>query len=300
MKPKRKISPIRRALLACLALAAGMLTMMWLDLDAPQKTAAGHPQPAPKRDSHNGPSLADLVGGKLEIVDLGWPLNRESAFWPGENYKPFELHTIATLEKDGVLSKAFSSPEHLGTHLDAPNHFERNRPSVDKIPAQQLFAPGVVIDVSGPVSSNSDYLLTRDDIEKFEARQGQIPDGAVVLVYTGWSKFWTNLTRYQNRDVMGKLHFPGFSGEAVEFLIDQRHVRGIGLDTMSVDYGLSRDFPVHHRLGKAEAYGLENLAHLDQLPPTGFYLFVAPMKIETGTGGPARVFAVLAKGAGEN
>jgi kynurenine formamidase len=300
MKPRRKLSPVRRVLLACLALAGGMLTTMWLDLDSPQKTAAGDPQSAQKRNSHNGPSLADLAAGKLEMVDLGWPLNRDSAFWPGDNYKPFELHTIATLEKDGVLSKAFSSPEHLGTHLDAPNHFERDRPSVDQIPALKLFAPGVVIDVSSPVSANSDFLVTLDDIEKFEARHGQIPDRAVVLVYTGWSKFWTNPTRYQNRDVMGKLHFPGFSSEAVAFLIDKRHVRGIGLDTMSVDYGLSRDFPVHHLLGKAEAYGLENLANLDKLPPQGFYVFVAPMKIETGTGGPARVFAVLAKGASEN
>ena len=122
----------------------------------------------------------------------------------------------------------------------------------------------------------------------------------MVLADTGWSKFWSNPTRYQNRDVRGQLHFPGFSAEAVEFLIDKRQVRGIGLDTMSVDYGLARDFPVHHLLGKAACYGLENLAGLDKLPPRGFFLFVAPMKIETGTGGPARVFAVFAKGADEN
>ena len=300
-KSKRKFSPVRRVLLAFLAVAGGLLLAMWLDIDPARETVkAGGGRAASVPSSQNGPSLADLVAGKLAIVDLAWPLNRDSAFWPGDNYKPFELHTITTLEKDGVLSKAFSSPEHLGTHLDAPNHFERDRPSVDQIPAEQLFAPGVVIDVSGPVSADADYLVSPGDIHKWEARHGEIPAGAIVLAYTGWSKFWTNQTRYRNRDVMSRLHFPGFSPEAVEFLIDKRRVRGVGLDTMSVDHGLSRDFPVHHLLGKAECYGLENLAGLDKLPPQGFYLFVAPMKIETGSGGPARVFAVFAKDEGEN
>jgi kynurenine formamidase len=238
-------------------------------------------------------TLAQLVAGKLPIVDLAWPLNSESAYWPGEGYHPFELRTIATLEKDGVLSKAFRSPEHLGTHLDAPNHFEAGRRSVDAIPPEQLFAPGVVLDVSGPASANADYVVSLDDVRRFEMTHGQIPTGAIVLAYTGWSKFWKLPVRYQNRDVRGTLHFPGFAPEAVEYLIDERQVRGVGLDTLSVDPGQSRDFPVHHLLGRAECYGLENLAALDKLPPTGFYLLVAPMKIEQGTGGPARVFAIL-------
>jgi kynurenine formamidase len=300
-RPKTTLSPVRRVLLICLALAGGLVFAHWIEVDpAENSVQAGGDPAAEKPVAKAGPSLADLAAGKLAIVDLAWPLNADSAYWPGENYKPFELHTIATLETDGVLSKAFSSPEHLGTHLDAPNHFERDRPSVDKIPAGQFFSPGVVIDVAGPVSANADYRVSLDDIHRFEADHGKIPDGAVVLAYTGWSKFWNNRTRYQNRDVRDRLHFPGFSAEAVKFLIDKRQVRGIGLDTMSVDYGLSRDFPVHHLLGKADRYGLENLAELDKLPPRGFYLVVAPMKIETGTGGPARVFALFAKGEGEN
>ena len=238
-------------------------------------------------------SLAELAAGKLQIVDLAWPLNAKSAYWPGDNYKPFELSTIATLEKDGVLSKAFCTPEHLGTHLDAPNHFERGRHSVDQIPAAQLFAEGVLIDVSPAVEADPNYRVSVDDIRRFEAAAGRIPDHAVVLAYTGWSRFWTNPTRYQNQDVMGRLHFPGFSAEAAQYLVDQRHVRGIGLDTLSVDYGESRDFAVHHVLGKASCFGLENLARLKELPPRGFYLFIAPIKIETGSGGPTRVFAVL-------
>jgi kynurenine formamidase len=306
---------MRRWLLACLVLFGGLLVNVGLDLHAARETrateqvanpvaAANDPAAAiavlTSATSDTAATLDDLAAGKLAIVDLTWPLSAASVHWPGENYKPFELHDIATLEKDGVLSKAFSSPEHFGTHLDAPNHFERNQPSVDRIAAEQFFAPGVVIDVSAAAARDADYRLSVADIQAFEAAHGPIPSGTIVLAYTGWSKFWNNATRYRNQDVMSRMHFPGYSAEAVQFLIAERHVRAIGIDTLSVDYGLSRDFFVHHLLGKAGRYGLENLARLDQLPPRGFYLFVAPIKIETGSGGPTRVFAIVAKGDGEN
>jgi kynurenine formamidase len=268
-----------------LALAGGFVFAVMLD--------AAEPPPRENERAAEFPTLADLTAGSLEIVDLSWPLNANSAFWPAPGYEPFKLRDIATLEKDGVHSKAFSSPEHLGTHLDAPNHSEAGRPSVDRLPSQSLFAPGVLIDVSGAVSADPDYLISVEDIRRFEQKHGEIPHQAVVLANTGWARFWEIPARYQSRDVRGQLHFPGFSPEAVDFLIRERDVRGVGLDTLSVDRGLSRDFPVHHLLGRAERYGLENLAQLDKLPPLGFTLFVAPMKIETGTGGPTRVFAIL-------
>ncbi len=295
-------STMKRLILILLALAGGVLMAILLDQlgltpsDSNHQSAVEPPAAMPDP----APTLANLAAGKLEIVDLSWPLNRQSAYWPGEQYRPFELHTIATLEKDGVLSKAFSSPEHLGTHLDAPNHFEAGKPSVDQIPARDLFGPGVVIDVSGPASADADYLVSLADVKKFEADHGPIPSGAIVLANTGWARFWKQPERYQGRDVRDQLHFPGFAPEAVEFLINERSVRGVGLDTLSVDHGLSRDFPVHHLLGKAERFGLENLAQLDKLPATGFYVFVAPIKIETGSGGPARVFAILPNRGGEN
>ena len=158
----------------------------------------------------------------------------------------------------------------------------------------------MVIDVSGPASADADYLVSLADVKRFEADHGPVPSGAIVLANTGWARFWQQPDRYQGRDVRDRLHFPGFSPEAVEFLIKERSIRGVGLDTLSVDPGLSRDFPVHHLLAQAERFGLENLAQLDKLPPTGFYVFVAPMKIETGTGGPARVFAILPNRGDEN
>jgi kynurenine formamidase len=257
--------------------------------------AAAADSAPPKADAAPPLTLAQLVAGDTKIVDLTYPLNSRNAFWPAPGYHAFELKTIATLEKNGVLSKEFSTPEHLGTHLDAPNHFEKDRPSVAEIPAQDLFAEGVVIDISVQAGQDADYRLTVDDIADWEKQHGRIPNKAVVLLNTGWGKYWEQFARYKNQDVQGRLHFPSYSAEAAKFLIAERQIRGLGVDTLSIDYGLSKDFAVHHLVNGASRYGLENVAHLDQLPPRGFYLVVAPIKIEAGTGGPTRLFAILPK-----
>jgi kynurenine formamidase len=243
----------------------------------------------------DSPTLGHIAAGQARIVDLTWPLNATSPYWPGENYQPFELKTIATLEKDGVLSKVLTFPEHLGTHIDAPNHFEADRPAVDQIRPEDLFAPGVVIDIALQAEQDADYALSLADVQRWENEHGRIPDKAVVLVHTGWGRFWTNYDRYKNQDVHGTLHFPGVSREAAEFLVQERNIRGMGIDTLSIDPGTSKDFAVHHVLNKASRYALENVAHLDQLPAKGFDLIIAPIKVEHGTGGPTRIFAVMAK-----
>lgn len=229
------------------------------------------------------------------FVDLAYPLNGTNQFWPGDDYSGFELKTIATLEKDGVLSKAISLPEHLGTHIDAPNHFEPNQPDVSQLTPEQLFGPGVLIDITVAAEMDADTMLTVDTIKKWEQKNGCIPDGAIVLLKTGWGRFWKNTVRYQNRDARGQLHFPSFSPDAAAFLIEKREIRGIGVDNLSIDRGISKDFAVHHIINKAGKFGLENVAHLDQLPPRGFQIIVAPMKIEAGTGGPTRIWAILPK-----
>ena len=239
------------------------------------------------------PTLAQLCNGELKIVDLTWSLNPQNAYWPGEGYEPFRLRTLATLERDGVLSKAFSTPEHLGTHIDAPNHFQREQPAVDQILPAQLFAPGVVIDISAAALADADYQLTLADIERWEQEHGPIPRQAVVLLFTGWGRFWNDPLRYRNQDVRGGLHFPGYSSAAAQFLVARREAKGLGIDTLSIDHGPSRDFVVHHIVNRHGRYGLENVAHLDLLPPRGFYVVVAPIKIETGSGGPTRLFAIL-------
>ena len=235
----------------------------------------------------------DLVAGRLQIVDLTWTLDDKNPYWPAENYEPFRVTTIATLEKNGVLSKAIYTPEHLGTHLDAPNHFEKNQPSVDEILPVNLFAPAVVIDVTMPVEMNADFRVGVAEITDWEKTHGRIPDGSVVFLMTGWGRHWSNYARYKNQDATGKMHFPGYSEEAARWLVSQRNVRGIGIDTLSMDYGVSRDFVVHHVINGAGRYGLENVANLEKLPARGFFVSIAPIKVRSGSGGPVRIMAVL-------
>lgn len=258
--------------------------LAFLVAGAASSATAGEPAPL---------TLADVAAGRARIVDLAYALDEKSNFWPGDDYKPFALHTIATLEKDGVLSKAMSFPEHIGTHIDAPNHFEPDRPDVSRIPPEQFFAPGVVIDVTMQAEQNPDYGLTAADVLAWEKEHGRIPEHAVVLLKTGWGRFWANPVRFRNADARGTLHFPSYLEESARLLVEKRNVRGIGIDNLSIDRGISKDFAVHHVVNKARRYGLENVAHLDELPPRGFWLFIAPIKVAHGTGGPTRVFAIL-------
>ncbi len=277
------------------AFFGGVMIATFMAITSQLDLIRGEPQAAQGKTA-NAPSSAtldDLVSGRLPIVDLTWTLDETNPYWPAENYEPFRLTTIATIEKNGVLSKAFYTPEHLGTHVDAPNHFEKNQPAVDEIEPAKLFAPGVVIDVAAQSENDADYRLAMADIAAWEKANGRIPEGAVVFLRTGWGRHWTNYARYKNQDVMGKMHFPGYSEEAARLLVNERKVRGLGIDTLSIDYGLSKDFIVHHVVNGAGRYGLENVARLEQLPPRGFFVFVAPVKIKSGSGGPTRIMAVL-------
>lgn len=239
------------------------------------------------------PALGEIADGQVRIVDLSYPLNEQNPHWPGEAYKPFRFETLATLEADGVFSGAFCMPEHLGTHVDAPNHFEAARQSVDELELSQLVAPMVVIDVSQNSASNADYQVSEDDLRTWEEVHNLIPQGAVVFAYTGWGQYWNDFDRYKNQDETGRLHFPGFSPQAARFLVEERSTKGIGIDTLSVDYGLSSDFAVHHIVNGAGGYHIENAAALDQVPARGAWVIIAPIKIEGGSGGPARVWALF-------
>jgi kynurenine formamidase len=238
-----------------------------------------------KRDSVLGITLRQLATGDARLVDLTHGLDEKSPFWPGD----------ATLEKNGVSSIAFAMPEHFGTHIDAPCHFEKGQVTLDQIADEDLFAAGVVIDITTAAESDPDYRLTVSDIATWEKEHGPIPRRAIVLLKTGWNRFWDSNARYRNQDVMGKMHFPGFSAEAARWLIKERDIRGIGIDTLSIDYGPSKDFIVHHVINGAGRYGLENVAAVEKLPSRNFFLIVAPIKITNGTGGPTRIFAVLPK-----
>jgi kynurenine formamidase len=182
--------------------------------------------------------------------------------------------------------------EHYGTHLDAPAHFPPGKTTVDQIRVKQLFGPAVVIDVRAESGKDADFQLSAARIEAWEKRHRRIPEGAIVLLRTGWASRWPDVQKYRNQDAKGRMHFPGFSAEAANLLI-ARKVSGFGCDTLSIDYGASQEFAVHHLSLGAGLYHLENLADLSELPETGAFMIVAPIKLEGGSGGPVRVFALL-------
>lgn len=238
-------------------------------------------------------SFEDVANGNCTIIDLTYSLNKSNAYWSAPAYAPFTYKTVATLKNNGVLSGAYSTPEHLGTHIDAPNHFEENQLSVDKLSLESLIGPATVIDISDKVENNADYELTVADIIDWEEVNGRIQERSIVLLNTGWWRRWDDYEKYKNVDDVNKLHFPGYSADAANFLIEKRVINGIGIDTLSADFGISTDFDVHHIINGAGKYILENVANLDKLPPTGTTLLIAPIKIEGGSGGQARIWAIL-------
>ncbi|HHT9121164.1 MAG TPA: cyclase family protein, partial [Candidatus Hypogeohydataceae bacterium YC41] len=214
-----------------------------------------------------GEGLLDtLSAGKTKVIDLTYSLSSKNPYWPGESYQPFKYEIIASMETHRVFSGRYSTPEHLGTHIDAPIHFEPSQPSVDKLPLENLVGPAVVIDVSLKAEGNPDYRLKVEDVADWEKQHGVIPEGTIVLLYTGWSRRWNDYEKYKNADNTGLMHFPGFSRESALFLADNRKVKALGLDTLSVDYGPSTDFPVHHVFLSRGLWVVENLANLDKLP----------------------------------
>lgn len=230
------------------------------------------------------------------VVDLTHSISDKDLNWEGTAESPFKATQLHSFEKDGYFSRAISLPEHFATHIDAPAHFAPGVWTVDQIPAQRLIGPLVVIDVRGKVAGHPDYEVSLDDVALWEHDNGHIPPGAVVMARTGWDSRWNSMKDYRNPDAKGVLHFPGFALDTIKFLVQARQIAGLGIDTLSVDYGPSKDFPVHHFTAKHDVYHLENVANLAQAPDAGAIVVVAPAKLEGGSGGPVRIFALLKQG----
>ena len=233
------------------------------------------------------------------VVDLSYPYDETTIYWPTEQG--------FVLEKgfEGVTAKGyfytanrFASPEHGGTHLDAPIHFHREGRTVDAIPVDQLVGPGTVVDVSDRCASDRDYQVTIADFLAWENRHGRIPAGAIVLLRTGLGRFWPDRERYMGTSARGEaaiplLHFPGLHPDAAAWLAEERRIDAIGLDTPSIDYGQSTTFASHVALFARNVPALENVANLDALPAKGFTIVALPMKIRGGSGAPVRIIALL-------
>ena len=241
--------------------------------------------------SQNDSLLSGIASGKTRVLDLSYAINDKLVPWPGDE-KVFEAKVNATVEKNGYFTRSFWMLEHYGTHLDAPIHFPPGKTTVDQIAAKQFFGPAVVLDVRAEGAKDADYRVPAGRVEEWEQKHGRISAGSIVLLRTGWASRWPDARKYRNQDAQGKMHFPGFSVEAAKLLIS-RKVTGIGCDTMSADYGASEDFAVHHLVLGAGLYHLENLADLSEVPEAGAFLVVAPIKLEGGSGGAVRVFALV-------
>ena len=236
--------------------------------------------------------LAGIPSGSTSIVDMTYAINEKLPAWPGDE-RVFEAKVNATVEQNGYFTRSFWMLEHYGTHMDAPAHFPPGNIPVDKIEGAHFFGPAVVLDVREEAEKNADYKLKVTRVEKWEALHGRIMPGSIVLLRTGWGATrWPDQARYRNMDAEGVMHFPGFSVESAKLLIERGAV-GLGIDTLSIDYGASKNFEVHRVDLPAGLYNLENLANLDRLPEAGAFLIAAPIKLEGGSGGPVRVFAIL-------
>ncbi len=242
------------------------------------------------------PALVDL--GAARVVDLTHPFDDRTLYWPTSpsTFELKRLHHGRTEAGYFYAANSFCAPEHGGTHLDAPIHFAEGRWTADQVPVRRLVAPALVLDVTAQAAANADYLLTADDVRRWEAVHGRVPKGAIVLLRTGWSKRWPDRKAYFGDDTPGdasRLHFPSYGKEAAELLVHERGVAALGVDTASIDHGPSKDFAVHQIASAANVPGLENLASLEELPETGFWIAALPMKIAGGSGGPLRIVAIV-------
>lgn len=256
--------------------------------------AAGCARPAAECAlSANGIASGDTV------VDLSHAYDAQTVFWPTED--GFELEK----ESDGITpggyyyaANRFRTAEHGGTHIDAPIHFAHGKATVDRIPLEQLIGPAVVIDVREACARDRDHRVDIADFEAWERAHGRIPARAIVLLSTGFARFWPDRERYMGTTERGpeavkKLHFPGLHPEAATWLVEQRNIHAVGLDTPSIDYGPSSAFEAHRILLAHEVPAFENLTNLDHLPPVGATVVALPMKIAGGSGGPLRAIAIV-------
>lgn len=233
------------------------------------------------------------------VLDLSHAYDEDTVYWP--TAEGFQLHVDYRGRTPGgwyYEANSFSTAEHGGTHLDAPIHFAEGKRSVDEIPLEQLIGPGIRVDVTAACAADRDHQVSVAELQAWEAEHGRIPDGAIVLLYTGFGRFWPDRGRYLGTDERGpdavpKLHFPGLSPEAARWLVTERSIGAIGLDTASIDFGQTTNFASHCILFEAQVPALENVAGLEQVPAKGFRVVALPMKIRGGSGGPVRIVALL-------
>lgn len=236
-------------------------------------------------------------GGNFRLVDLTHEFSADTIYWPTASGFVLEVESRGVTSGGYFYSaNRFRGSEHGGTHIDAPIHFAQDRRTVDEIPLDQLMGAAAVVSVAPKAASNPDYEITINDLTNWESQHGRLPDGAILLLCTGYNRFWPDAGKYLGTNEKGpaavaKLHFPGLHPDAARWLVSQRRVKAVGIDTASIDHGQSTLFESHRALFEKNIPVFENIASLEQLPPTGTYVIAMPMKIKGGSGAPLRIVA---------
>jgi kynurenine formamidase len=240
---------------------------------------------------------AVFAGAAGDWVDLTYAYDEATIYWPTAD--GFHLEEVAYGETEGgwfYSSYNYSASEHGGTHFDAPIHFAQGAETNEQVSLTRLIGAAAVVDVSD--RADPDYLVSVEDLQEWESRHGPLPDGVILLLRTGWGERWPDPLRYLGTDLKGpeavaQLHFPGLDPDAAQWLVDNRNIASLGIDTPSIDYGQSETFETHQILYGRNLAGFENVANLEALPEWGAYVVALPMKIRGGSGGPLRMVAFI-------
>ena len=249
------------------------------------------PDSSPPKPVYVEGLLERALKGRARIWDLTHVISDRTPTYEGDR-NSYRDQKQADIDKQGYTLGVITIPEHFGTHVDAPGHFIKGGATIDQLDPQHLIAPAVVIDVRDKVKANADYTVGPDVIQAWEKTNGRIPDRAVVCLLTGWGDLYSDVDKYRGVDSAGVMHFPGYSAQAVEYLLKDAKIVALGIDTLSIDNGPSKDFAAHRVALGAGLFHIENLANLDKLPPKGAVVFVGPLPLEGGSGSPARVLAI--------
>jgi len=224
------------------------------------------------------------------VVDLAHVISPDIPLWPGDPKVVFK--TVATMENDGYYLRSFTIGEHSATHMNAPNSFiAGDKRSITSYPPEQLVVPAAVIDVREKCAPDPDYQLSRQDVLDWEAANGQLAPGTFVIMYTGWQDKWGDPEAFFNIDAKDNLHFPGFAGDTTKWLLSDRQIAGVGIDTHGVDPGLDASYATNTQTTGAHRIVIECLGNLDQLPATGTTLVLGILRLKDGSGTPLSVMA---------
>jgi kynurenine formamidase len=240
-------------------------------------------------------AAAVLAGGQW--IDLTHDFEESTVYWPTN--VPFKHDTVSYgITPNGYFYSSFrySAEEHGGTHFDAPLHFAQGGRSIEQITPEELTGPAITVDISKQSSDNRDYLVSIDDLRQWEKKHGQIPKQSIVLLHTGFGSYWADHEKYTGTLLAGaegvaELHFPGLGPDAANWLVKDRKIKAVGIDTPSIDFGQSKDFMTHRILCSNNITAYENIANLGMVPATGSYIVASPMKIKGGSGSPLRLLA---------